>query len=170
MDEQDELQILDDALDELPKEASDFLYNGDYAKALDGITSALGLTPQQKSELDYHLTRVVALIETRNDLLSLCDKWKYTMEQKQTFVSLVEDTIFEPLEEATNYIVEGEEDEEDEGEKKSQTPSSILSNKFLQPSAAGVAKRDYSLERTTPSVSESAEPKKFDPYHEAIDK
>lgn len=166
--EPSEIEIIENALENLPQEAKDFLYKGDFEKALTKIENGSNLTKPQRGMLDFHLTRIIALIEQRDVLLILCQEWNFTGEQMQKFIATIDECVFVPLVEATNYTVE----EEIIENSISNTPSfssfnlDSLGEKLTQSRLVIPSLREQKID----STDVQSQVKSFDPYRELPEK
>lgn len=153
---------LEEALENLPEEVEDFLYEGAYTAAVARASEALTLTEAQKKELDAVLLEVVVEIKPKDDLLALCDKWKFNEEQKKLFVARLEEYVFEPLLEMTNYVVIDDETLEGEaGNTEQKSSAAMISEQFQSPKPIAPVAREQQPEKQPETGI-----KKIDPYRE----
>lgn len=112
MNEEETTQF-EEALEQLPEEVKDFLYNGAFDEAVDHITQTHQLSEEQKKTFDMTLTEVICLLTSKDTLIELFTSWGFTQEKQAAIAKKIDEHIFLPIIEATNYIVEYEDEKEE---------------------------------------------------------
>lgn len=107
-----ELTQFEQALEAIPEEVKDFLYEGAFDRALTDIVNTYGFNEEQKQTFGLVLTDVICLIQSKDTLIELFTSWNFSQEKQATIAKDIDEKIFLPIIEATNYIVEEENSEE----------------------------------------------------------
>jgi hypothetical protein len=173
MNEEDITQF-EEALENLPDEVKDFLYGDEYQKALQSIAETHDFTEEQKSQFDLTLTDVICLLQPKDALIELFTSWGFSQEKQALLVKDIEEKIFMPIIEATNYIVEYEDEtEEEKTQRNTSDPYIEIQKRFVYGTPIVRAeKKSYSFDKlptpprpegNTPSQSTDS---RIDPYRE----
>jgi hypothetical protein len=110
----EEITQFEEALAILPEEVESFLYEGQFESVVLMITKLYGLSEEQRKKFDLILTDVLCLIKSKDSLIELFTSWGFSREKQVLIAKDIDEKIFAPIVEATNYIVEGEEDTDEE--------------------------------------------------------
>jgi hypothetical protein len=113
MTENDILQ-LEESLKNLPKEVKIFLYEGAFENALLSIKQSHTITDDQQKELKALLVKILCFLASKDTLIELFTSWGFPQEKQVLIAKDIDEKIFAPIVEATNYIVEGGEDTDEE--------------------------------------------------------
>lgn len=169
---EEELTQFEEALQNLPEEVKDFLYGDNYQKALESIASTHGFTEDQKKTFDLTLTDVICLLQSKDGLIELFTTWGFPQEKQALLVKDIEEKVFMPIVEATNYIVE---EDLEESTAPAPDPYAEIQRRFVYGTPiTKTEKKTYSLDKlpTPPRPPQSTEPttqspnSRIDPYRE----
>ena len=170
MDE--EITQFEEALQNLPEEVKDFLYGDGYQKALQSIASTHGFTEDQKKTFELTLTDVICLLQSKDALIELFTTWGLAPEKQALLVKDIEEKVFMPIVEATNYIVE---EDTEESTAPVPDPYAEIQRRFVYGTPiTKTEKKSYSFDKlpTPPRPPQNTEPTiqspttTLDPYRE----
>jgi hypothetical protein len=109
---EEEITQFQQALENLPQEVKDFLYNGTYDSAIETIAKNHAFSEENTKAFDIALTEVICLLKSKDTLIELFTDWGFDQEKQALLVKDIEEKIFLPIINATNYIVQYDTEEE----------------------------------------------------------
>lgn len=143
MDE--EITQFQEALENLPEEVKNFLYGGDFESAVSTIANTHSFTEEQIKQFDLTLTDVICLLASKDKLIELFTSWGFPQEKQALLVKDIEEKVFMPIIEATNYIVEW--NDEEDSTSTPHDPYEQLQKRFVYGTPiVRTEKKSYSLD------------------------
>lgn len=161
---------IDGALEDLPEEVSEFMFQGDLDAVIEEVSSLLE-SPDEKKRIANDLTFFLLGTTTKDELDTLINTLTTSPEKKLQVQSIIQEKIINELE----YRLSTEEEviQNTSIEKSVSAPSPVealamIKDRLSKPNTITPTKRDYSNELVAePTISEAPTGiKSVDPYRE----